>query len=363
MTKLSLSAALFGLFASPSALACGGLFCNQSQPVVQAAERIAFAIDSEQQVVEAHVQIFYEGPADEFAWVVPVSSNPDIFLSTDQLFNVLALQLAPLFTLNTIEEGNCDNVRIAPFENVVSNLSVADTGMVLSGSYDDTVDVIQEGQVGPYDMVVLQADQADGLMDWLVENGYDLPPGIEPVLNPYVAEDAHFLALKLSKDRDAGDIAPIGFRYAGTQPAVPIQLTSIAAAPDMRLEAYVFADERVVPESYLHVQINEAAIDWWQGGINYNDVITKAANEAGGHAFGTDYAGPPGFLRGRVWNGDFDVTEQQQIQNFSEFVDTLRTRGLPSTVNMQDALMTCVTPPNGEHQRAPSARSCFRCKG
>jgi hypothetical protein len=39
------------------------------------------------------------------------------------------------------------------------------------------------------------------------------------------------------------------------------------------------------------VQINEGAIDWVGGGQNYPDVVSQAADEAGGHAFTTDYAG------------------------------------------------------------------------
>ncbi|MEM6930409.1 MAG: DUF2330 domain-containing protein, partial [Myxococcota bacterium] len=68
------------------ALACGGLFCNIAQPVLQNAERIVFEIDREQEIVETHVQISYEGPAEEFAWVVPVAAEPDLFLSTQGLF-------------------------------------------------------------------------------------------------------------------------------------------------------------------------------------------------------------------------------------------------------------------------------------
>ncbi|MEO0605176.1 MAG: MYXO-CTERM sorting domain-containing protein, partial [Myxococcota bacterium] len=75
--------------------------------------------------------------------------------------------------------------------------------------------------------------------------------------------------------------------------SIPIQLTSIAAADDLRLEVYVFSDVRAVPASYLHVQINEAAVDWWTFGQNYPDVITQAADEAGGQAFATDYFGRP----------------------------------------------------------------------
>ena len=68
------------------------------------------------------------------------------------------------------------------------------------------------------------------------------------------------------------------------------------------MEAYVLSDGRGVPTSYLHVQINEAAIDWWTAGSNYNDVITQAADEAGGHAFATDSYGPTDLYAGVLFD-------------------------------------------------------------
>ncbi len=334
------------LLASPEAVACGGFFCNTAQPVVQDAERIAFGIDEAAGVVEAHVQIFYQGPSDQFAWVVPVPTNPEVFLSSDVLFDTLSVQLAPIFQLNLVEEGRCRSGGIRLFSPTVEMALDAAAGG--TGGATGAVDVVQQGQVGPYDMVVLQGSDTAELLGWLTDNDYDLPPGIEPLLAPYVADGAYFLALKLAKDRDTGDIAPIGFTYEGTKPAVPIQLTSIAAAPDMRLETYVFASERAVPESYLHVRINEAAIDWWSGGQNYADVITLAADEAGGHAFATDYAGSPDALRGTVYDPAIhDVDALRSSATFARFTERMQAAGWRPSAQLQNALLACVDAPAG----------------
>ena len=68
------------------------------------------------------------------------------------------------------------------------------------------------------------------------------------------------------------------------------------------MEAYLLSDGLGVPTSYLHVQINEAAIDWWTAGSNYGDVITQAADEAGGHGQDQFEHGEPRLKRdgGRV---------------------------------------------------------------
>jgi hypothetical protein len=56
-------------------------------PIVQAGERILFAIDSGK--VTAHIQIQYAGDADEFGWILPLPSVPTLELGTDELLNQL----------------------------------------------------------------------------------------------------------------------------------------------------------------------------------------------------------------------------------------------------------------------------------
>jgi hypothetical protein len=275
LVALSLS-----MLAAPSAFACGGFFCDGT-PIDQAAERIVFAQDGEE--TEMHVQITYAGAAEEFAWIVPVAQDPELFTSSTQMFLDLATSTQPTFQLNYEEEGKCkEPVRIG-FVGADKSVNFMDS--------ESGVDVIDEERVGPYDTVTLKATDAGELMNWLQDNGYDLADNMESVLAPYVADDSYFVALKLASGQSAGDIEPLGLRYVGNTPTIPIQLTSVAATPDMRLEVYVFGEHRAVPKSYLHVRVNEAAIDWWTAGSNYRQIITDAADEAGGHAFATDYSG------------------------------------------------------------------------
>jgi len=307
------------------ALGCGGFLCSNAQPIVQNAERIVFDLGDGE--VQAHVQIFYEGPSTEFAWIVPVATEPELFASPQALFNVLPIATGPVFQLNQVIEGNCRTRGIE---------SAAQAPVFSNGSSTD-VTVVSEGQVGPFDTLVLQASSDVALLDYLQANGYDLPDTLDAALAPYIAEEAYFVALKLQSDRNSGDITPLGMRYAGDSASVPIQLTSLAAAPDTRLEVYVFAEERAVPTSYLHVQINDAAIDWWTGGLNYPEVITVAADEAGGHAFATDFAGDPAFLQNVVYKGSWGEGGLLDQTTPEDWVDHLR-RVLPGSPEMENII-------------------------
>ncbi|HMV67396.1 MAG TPA: DUF2330 domain-containing protein [Myxococcota bacterium] len=282
---------LFTLLGAP-ALACGGFFCDAAQPVDQAGERILFALDGEAGQVEMHVQVAYEGPPDEFSWLLPVPGEPEVLLSTEDVFQRIGAATAPLFSTVTETVGTCVEGIGKGFD-----LAVADSDDAGGGG----VAVVQS-QVGPYDVTVLQASDVSSLTGWLTENGYQLYPGTEDKLGPYVAEGMRFVALKLSKDRGTGDIVPVALRYAGTEPTIPLQITSVAAVDDMPIQPFVLGAARAVPENYLHVQINELLVDWTQAGANYNSVVSAAADAAGGQAFATDFAGETATLPLRLWS-------------------------------------------------------------
>jgi MYXO-CTERM domain-containing protein len=332
--------------ASP-AEACGGFFCNRQEPVRQDAERIIFAVDDETDKVETHVQITYSGPAEEFAWIVPTPAVPELFVSSQALFDQLEAQTVKQFLLRTEMHGDCI---WPPYDSDMVDSdsdwsSVADTDDTDGGGGFGVV-VVAERRVGAYDTVTLAAESSDLLLEWLQSNGYDLPDDLGPALAPYVATDSFFVALKMAKDTDAGDLSPLGLRYDGDTPVVPITLTSVAAAPDLRLRLWMLGEHRMVPSNYLHVTINPLAVDWfdWRNGSyrNYDDLVTRAADEAGGQAFATDTV-----LRTADLNLDFTAWERsvdlaRDADSAWDFTANLAGTGLLYADGTLDALGTCL---------------------
>ena len=202
--KLYRILALGGLLLAPtSALACGGFFCDVNEPVEQSGEDIFFYMDTEAGTVEAHIQIEYQGPAEQFAWIVPVSAVPTLGVGTDSLFSVLSTTFQPRFQLAYDYDGECKTEnRYYNQSDLDAAMSASESGGVPSaagGTYAG-VTVVDTAQVGPYETVTLLADTSTALLDWLIENGYDLPPTLDPVLQPYVADGQAFVALRLQKD-------------------------------------------------------------------------------------------------------------------------------------------------------------------
>ncbi len=289
-SALALSLLASGLMAipvlTPAAHACGGFFCSLQQPVDQAAERILFAKDGEDMV--AHVQIQYTGPSENFSWIVPVPSEPELGIGSDELFQTLRATTRPQFNIQVTTEGECRSE-----DGFFDRFGAPTAGAALDSASAESarVQVLSQEQVGPFESVVLKGDDPETLKQWLRDNGYDVPPQVDPLLDPYIKNDMLLLALKLRKDRTDGDLKPIVMRYKADKPMIPIQLTAVAAEDDMDVQVWLLGEERAIPVNYPHVKINEARINWLQQGSNYRSVVTEAMNEAGGRAFVTEYAG------------------------------------------------------------------------
>ena len=67
---------------------------DPSVPIVQAGERIAFAMSNG--TVTAHIQIQYQGTASDFGWLLPLPSVPTLELGTDELFTQLIGTTQPM---------------------------------------------------------------------------------------------------------------------------------------------------------------------------------------------------------------------------------------------------------------------------
>lgn len=275
----------------PDARACGCVAPpDPTTPVVQNAERIAFAMENG--VVVAHIQIQYEGDAEEFAWLVPVPSLPSLDVGTDELFTQLIQQTQPIYVMNREYDGNC------AFDPSRGGFPSAENGADDSGNPpsapppDPDSPLVVRATTGPYDYAVLSARDKQAMLDWLAQERFFVPAGTDTVVDPYINPNSYFLALKLRPGAGVGDLQPIVVRYQSNLPMIPIILTSVAANPDMGIMVWVLGPSRAIPRNYFHTIVNDAAIDWLNNGANYVDVVTRAVDESdGNHSFVTEYAG------------------------------------------------------------------------
>ena len=187
--------------------ACGGFFCT-TFPISQVSERILFVQGSG--TVTTHVQIQYSGRPEDFAWILPVPTLPELTVSHNELFRQLELSTQPSFVLDFEGEENC--FFFPPFIRFTD--AVAEAG---------GVEIVAEEQVGPFDTVIITGDDPQAVANWLQENGYlldgigidllaqliETPPGVvgERLGDAWRFIDARHLHLKTEFDIRRTDIA------------------------------------------------------------------------------------------------------------------------------------------------------------
>jgi hypothetical protein len=321
--------------------ACGGFFCSFA-PVEQTGERIVFGVEPGK--VTAHIQIDYQGEAEDFGWVVPVSVVPDFDVGPMALFQVLDGATAPSWYLQWTyeDESACGFWEFDQVAGAADGAATSDASAPESG-----VSIVFEEEVGPYNAKVLDAESADALLQWLEDHDFDLAPGSKPLIDHYLAIDMLFVAVKLTRDAEAGEIQPLVLEMATDTPCVPLVLTRVAAAPDMPIRTWILGDHRAVPMNWFEVAVNEAKIDWFGYGANYEEVARLAVDEAAGHGFITEYAGQlPDWLQ--LVYGSFDLVKLAGIHDPAQFLDEMFWQGFPADPTVQNLIRKHIPMPDPE---------------
>ena len=226
---------LLGLTSTGSVLACGGFFCT-TIPVDQAAERIIFTMDGS--TVGTYVQINYTGSPDDFAWVLPVPRVPTLAQADMATFRDLDRMTAPQWI--PPRAPDC-LMRRAPMPAAAAAEGRAG------------VDVLASGVVGPFGYHVVTSPDPQEMVRWLRDNGYQIDPSMEPLIEVYTDEGMAFLAMRLQPGKGTSEITPIKLEYAATQPMIPLRLTAVAAQPDMPVLTWIFSTGRTQPINYVDI--------------------------------------------------------------------------------------------------------------
>ena len=335
-SRLALAAILTAALLLPTAaMACGGFFCF-TMPVDQSAERILYLQHDDK--ITVHIQISYTGDDKKFSWVLPLMSVPELGVGSDSVFQILEQQTAPRFSLQWQNEKDCYGYTPCDYDNGLP--SAGGTGGGQGG-----VEVLKEEKVGPYDTVVIKGSDGAELVKWLNDNGYVQPAETTPLVDVYAKDSYVFLALKLQKDNGAGDLAPIVVTLDETEACLPIRLTKLAASPDMPIVAWILGEHRAIPKNFLHVVLNEATIDWLAPGTNYKTVVSKAVDQASGHAFTTEYAKKSSEFTGQFFNNKWDPKPFASISDPGKFMQALLQGGWPRTTQMQQLIKKHIPKP------------------
>jgi hypothetical protein len=274
---------LIGLLALYSVVsACGGFFCTNA-PIDQSAERIIFTMNGDG-TITAIVGINYTGEAEDFSWVVPVPSPPEVDVAETASLDALQTETNRQF--------------VEPPNYCQALVSCECFGGGNGGEF------LEIGTAGPYNYAIIRNENTDEMVTWLRENGYRITDEMIPLVQVYVDEGMYFLAMRLQQDAQVGDIQPVVMTYESEKPMIPIRLTAVAAIPNMPILTWIFADTQYAPENYAHVTPDFARfrtpsritnVDFLlspQSITEYSLELSRIQAEYEGLAFVTEYAQP-----------------------------------------------------------------------
>jgi HEAT repeat protein len=216
------------------------------------------------------------GAGDRFGWIIPVPTTP---IRIEQTTSGLLGTFQQQFRAEVVNEDQFEfwlTLALLIYVGIVMGLEKIRKGLgrtfiIVSvlfiimaivalpnfivyrgGSYGKshaTVDVIQSQRVGVYDTAVIEAESAEDIDNWLIENEFDTLSGKAlPVVEAYIREGWQFFVAKLNREDQTGAATPhpILLQFPVEKPVYPMRLTAMAANR-LYLELYVVADGEAVP--------------------------------------------------------------------------------------------------------------------
>lgn len=246
-----IQAAAMGLVLAASLASSASAFCGfyvgrATGDLFNSASKVVYARKGQQSVITMVSD--YQGPLKDFALVVPVPvilEEDDVRLASSAAVTHLDDYSAPRLVEYT-DPNPCDEMKFrmvmplaAPMAGALPPMmeTAADHGVIIERAYS----------VGEYDILILSAEQADGLVTWLNQEGYQIPPRALPVVSDYLAAGMKFFVAKVSLETvkgEAQELNPLQMRFESPDFMLPIRLGMANAKPgeDQDLIAYFLTD-------------------------------------------------------------------------------------------------------------------------
>jgi hypothetical protein len=257
-TGVATAAILAHLATGPASAFCGFYVAQADSKLFNKSSKVVLARDGEQTAITMASD--FEGDVKEFAVVVPVPTfieRKQIGVVDPKTIDHLDHYTAPRL-VEYHDEDPCNPplrmassaVPTAPMPSAVREMVRRNYGVTIEASYD----------VGEYDVLILSANESDGLVNWLTDNQYRIPKGAQDVLGSYIKQKMRFFVAKVNLDRmkDFGNgyLRPLQVRYQSAKFMVPLRLGTVNASGPQDLIVYALTKGgRVESTNYRTVKI------------------------------------------------------------------------------------------------------------
>lgn len=243
------------LLAPATAHACGGCFAPPGAVQTVTDHRMVLSVSSTQTTLWD--QFAYTGRPSDFSWILPVQNGPNVRvdLADNRFMQVLDNLSVPTLYAPSRPSRYCGG----GFDsNAGAPTAAADSGA--SGG----VNVIREEVVGPYATAIIGGTDAMAIRNWLRDNGFSVPPAIEPVIDYYVSTRSDFLALKLRPGTTLNRMSPVRVTVPGYAPTLPLRMVAAGVADKVGLTLLVLSNARFEATNFPNGEVrnNDLVWDW-----------------------------------------------------------------------------------------------------
>jgi hypothetical protein len=250
--------AQLGAAAAPAWGFCGFYVAKADAKLFNKASKVVLAWDGGKTAVTMASD--YEGDPKEFAVVIPVPT----FIERQQIgiVEMKTIDHLDAFTAPRLVEyydpDPCAELRYRFLDQRAGAQSAPASAAGAARARGVAVEATYE--VGDYDIQVLSAEQSDGLVEWLTDNGYKIPAGAEAVLASYIRQKMHFFVAKVNLGRmeAAGHrfLRPLQVRYETKKFMLPLRLGTVnAEGPQDLIVLALTPKGRVETTNYRTVKV------------------------------------------------------------------------------------------------------------
>lgn len=222
--RLLLPVLIFALIGTTTSAyaACPAMFVDPGYTILPDDDAQVFLMYSEADRMETLVlQPEFSGTATEFGMVMPFPNRPAINEAPESMFDTLL-----------------EYTTVTYFDFGVTVEDQSSFGGLSSGR--DHITVIEEKDVGDFKTVLLTADTAESLTEWLDDNNFAFKSEDQDNFEYYVEKGGYyFVAMKVNMDevdvddqgRVNGTLKPIEFVFESEYPMLPLRIMAHDADP------------------------------------------------------------------------------------------------------------------------------------
>jgi hypothetical protein len=270
---------------------------------------ICFSNGTERLVIETR----FTGAGTNFAWVVPLPSQPVIEEATTGLFPTLQYLFRPqivhevpryylgiLITIGLIylfrllkKYTSTDFIVALIFYFgflamfLLPALASAKRKGMESAPSAQAVSILDRKLVGIFETTTITSRDPKALGNWLRENGFAVSTNAESIIASYIKDNWVFVATKVRRDKPDNETStphPLSFAFKTDKPVYPMRLTG-QNSQSLSVDLYVFSNARATAphfkvESCVRLNIAHPLLRQWAGDSAVATKLTATLSSA-----------------------------------------------------------------------------------